>query len=207
MSRSLNRPKSALIKSRIVSLLFSYPLLLDLKFHHLTATAVKAVPDLHITSQFFLVCRYWVQQSIFACQLSVTYVRKLSSVQAGISWIACALLWCHFNRYWSNTANLISELHYVLWQINKIWDFSVRLLWEDSDADFGYRAIAVKCEEDGQFTWEFVCCITAKPIRKFLLLLMATIQKYHYFTLLCRLVCLLWWENHNFLKNAVGQIT
>lgn len=132
-SRSLNRPKSALMKHRIVILLFVlFPSLGILN------STISVTVDLTWLSQLSLTFTAPASSFLFVSigssraspliSFSVTYVRKLSSVCAGISCTACALLCCPFNRYWSNIANLISETYEILWQSDKIWDFAILFL-------------------------------------------------------------------------------
>jgi len=70
---SLKRPKSALLKSRIVSLLCTLLTALsskDLELHHFMVTAAKAALDLHVSHQSLLVDENKVQHSTSLCWIS-----------------------------------------------------------------------------------------------------------------------------------------
>ena len=60
---SVKKPKSALLKSRVVILPFNLLPALRILNHHLTVTAEKAVFDLHIPNNSFIVGEYEVRQS------------------------------------------------------------------------------------------------------------------------------------------------
>lgn len=70
-SEFLNRTKSALLKFRIVILLF-VPSTQDPEFHCPMVTAGKAAPSLHVSDQFSFVCTYQVQQQAFPLVSSST---------------------------------------------------------------------------------------------------------------------------------------
>lgn len=86
----------------------------DLKLQHLTA--VKSVPDLHISSQIFLVCKWHINFSIICVRMWITRV----CIMYGLC-PAC----CPFNRFWSSKADFISELYEVFWQSDKVWDIFI----------------------------------------------------------------------------------
>lgn len=81
-SRSLNRLKSALLKSRLVTLLFAFfPSSQDPELHPFMVTAAKAAPSFHIPIQFLLVCKYKVQQGIFPLQF-LNHLRQEITINA-----------------------------------------------------------------------------------------------------------------------------
>lgn len=117
------------MKSRIVILIFDlFPSLgiLNCTMPQLVLSRLSLTFTSSASSFLFVSIRSSRASSLIS--FSVTYVRMLSPVHAGISCTACALLCCPFNRYWSNTANLISELYEILWQSDKIRDFVIFFL-------------------------------------------------------------------------------
>lgn len=68
--RSLNRPKSSLLKIMVVILLYFVPSSSDPEVFHLTVSAAKTTPNLYMLSLSFLVHKEQVHQvhlSIFLC--------------------------------------------------------------------------------------------------------------------------------------------
>lgn len=78
--RSLKIFKSPVLKSRAVVLLFAL-LPQDPELYHFLVTTATAVPDLHATRQFFLVC-IRSSKALFLVNSWITCVRTLSSVHS-----------------------------------------------------------------------------------------------------------------------------
>lgn len=90
-SKTLNRPKFSLLKSRAMVLLFA--LLPHLRIHHLIVTTAKAAPGLCLPSQS---CRAFL---LIAC--STTCIRILPWTSSrNLLRCLCARLYCLFSRYW-----------------------------------------------------------------------------------------------------------
>lgn len=67
-SRSLNRSESPLLKSRVVVPLFAlvfFSFSQDAEFHYLMVTAANVALSFYTPDQFFLICKYEIQQKVF----------------------------------------------------------------------------------------------------------------------------------------------